>query len=61
VSISLETETVTAQFTPEQQRGGEGNYQQRDQLLPIHAGKITPKCSRATKDLANQFSFIDWR
>jgi hypothetical protein len=51
VSISLKTEAWAAKFAPEQQRGGEGNYQQRDQLLPIHAGKITPKSRCATKDL----------
>jgi hypothetical protein len=51
VGVSLETETLATKFAPEQQHRGEGNYQQRDQLLPIHAGKITLKCRCATKDL----------
>jgi len=49
--VSLKTKTSATKSAPEQQHGGEGNYQQRDQLLPIHDGKITPKFLCATRDL----------
>jgi hypothetical protein len=49
--ISLKTKTLATKQAPEQQYSGGGNYQQRDQLLPIHAGKITPKSAGATRDL----------
>jgi hypothetical protein len=58
VRVSLETETLATKFAPEQQHRGDGNYQQRDQLLPIHGGKITPKCRCATKDLAERLLFF---
>jgi hypothetical protein len=51
MGISLKTEPLPTEFTPEQQRSGGGHYQQRDQLLPIHIGKITPKSAHATRDL----------
>jgi hypothetical protein len=57
MSVSLKTETRATQFAPKQQRSGEGNYQQRDQLLPIHGGKITPKSPRATRDLQDTVIF----
>jgi hypothetical protein len=43
MSVTLEAETTATQFPAEQQHGRASNYQQRDQLLPIHAVKITPK------------------
>jgi hypothetical protein len=55
--ISLETKPSTTIPAPEHQYGGEGNYRQRDQLLPIHAGKITLKSCRATRYLRNKFIF----
>jgi hypothetical protein len=57
MGVSLKTEARATKFAPEQQHGGEGNYQQRDQLLPIHGGKITPKSQRATRDLQHTVIF----
>jgi hypothetical protein len=54
MSVSLEAKRPATKSAPEQQNSGGGNYQQRDQLLPVHDGKITPKSARATKDFKNQ-------
>src|SRR5579859_4806037 len=56
MSISLKTEALATKPLPNQHYCGEGNYTQRDQLLPIHGGKITPKIGCATKDLGNDLS-----
>jgi hypothetical protein len=57
MSVPLKTESRASKFAPEQQHRGDGNYQQRDQLLPIHAGKITPKSPGATRDFQNKVIF----
>ena len=50
MGVSLETETLAAKSAAYQYTSGDGNYQQRHQLLPIHAGKITPNPTHATRD-----------
>jgi hypothetical protein len=51
--VSLKTESLATQCSPDQQYSGGGNYQQRDQLLPVHGVKITPNSRRATRDFKN--------
>jgi len=39
--VSLKAETRPTKFAGHQRASSNGNYQQRDKLLPIHGGKIT--------------------
>jgi hypothetical protein len=48
--VTLKTEFAPAKPAPHQQNRGGGNYYQRHQLLPIHAGNITPNPTGATND-----------
>jgi hypothetical protein len=56
--VSLKTEPLAAKFAPEQEHRGKDDNQQRDQLLPIHDGKITSKSRSATKDLRSTTPFF---
>ena len=46
--IALKTEFAPAKLTAEQPRGCGDDNRQRNQLLPIHCGKITRKSGSAT-------------
>jgi hypothetical protein len=54
VRAVLETELARPEFPPNKNRGSNHNYRQRSQLLPIHAGNITSKKTRATKDFCHE-------
>src|SRR6478736_5222837 len=57
--VSLKTETRAPKLAGHQRASSDGNYQQRDQLLPIHGGKITSKSAHATKDFG-KLPVISW-
>jgi hypothetical protein len=58
MGVALKTEPMAAELLTQQQYRRRGHYEQRDQLLPIHGGKITPKTGGATRDLKKCLAFF---
>src|SRR5512133_810032 len=56
MGVRLKAEGASTKPTTQQQHRCHGDDRKRDQLLPIHAGNITPKKPGATADFRGQGS-----